>query len=127
MKTLGTCRKDDRKTVAAASQTATCIIPSLPAGSRHTAIKANASSAAGGTIRVRTLPMGEAPQSSSSLPARQAGHDPAQRSRPDLCPAFSPSTASLSLRAKDSVPRLKAPDPHLKYKITEKQRNNFTT
>jgi hypothetical protein len=127
MKILGTCRKDDRKTVAAALQTVTCIIPSLPAGSRHTAIKANASSALGGTIRVRTSPMGEAPQSSSSIPAWALVILQSTEPRRTRCPAFSPSTASLSLRAKDSVPGLKVPGPNLRYKITEKQRKNFTT
>jgi len=47
MKGFGTCRPDDRKAVAAESQTATCIVLSLPAGSCHTAIKENASSAQG--------------------------------------------------------------------------------
>jgi hypothetical protein len=98
MKTLGTCRKDDRKAVAAVNQTAPCIVLSLPAGSRHTAIKENALSAQGGTIRVRALPMGEVPGVIAD-------------SRPDGDPAFSRSTASLSLRSKDSVPRLKAPSP----------------
>jgi hypothetical protein len=45
MNDLGTCRKDDRKSVAAVNQTARCIILSLPAGSRHTAIRVNALSA----------------------------------------------------------------------------------
>lgn len=47
MKELGTCRPDERKAVAAEIQTAPCIVPSLPAGSCHTAIKENASSASG--------------------------------------------------------------------------------
>jgi len=79
MNDLGTCRKDDRKPVAAENQTAACIIPSLPAGSRHTAIKANVSSAQGGTIRVRTLPMGEAPVASSctrACPRASSGLQP---------------------------------------------------
>jgi hypothetical protein len=99
MKTLGTGRTDDRKSVAAAAQTAPCIVLSLPAGSRHTAIKENVLSAAGGTIRVRALPMGEVPEVIVA-------------SQPDHAPAFSRSTASWSLRSQDSVPRLKAPSPH---------------
>jgi hypothetical protein len=95
MKIFGTCRKDDRKSVAAVNQTACCIIQSLPAGSCHTVIKENAPFASGETIRVRALPMGEIPQI-------------IDRSRPDRAPAFSHSTASLSLRSKDSVPWLKA-------------------
>src|SRR5512140_777063 len=62
MNTLGTCRTDDRQSVAAVDQTACCIVPSLPAGSCHTAIKENASFAPGETIRVRALPMGEFPK-----------------------------------------------------------------
>jgi hypothetical protein len=99
MKTLGTCRKDDRKSVAAVEQTAPRIVLSLAAGSRHTAIKENALSALGGTIRGRALPMGEIPELSGG-------------SQSDAVRAFSRSTPSLSLRSKDSVPRLKASTPH---------------
>jgi hypothetical protein len=131
MNDLGTCRKDDRKSVAAVNQTARCIILSLPAGSRHTAIRVNALSAL-----VRNNPSENIADGGGSwIILMHAGPtawpEPPGRGQFEMHDAGpssgSRSTASLSLRPKDSVPRLQAhrstPDPR---KTEKEPKKNFT-
>jgi len=127
MKILGTCRKDDRKTVAAALQTVTCIIPSLPAGSRHTAIKAKRVVRPGRNDPSENIADGGGSSIIFIHPSLGAGHPSVHRTTPDPLSSFQPFHCVLVAPRQGLRSRTESSWSNLRYKITEKQRKNFTT